>query len=422
MMQPELLRQPRNPRPALFGLPRLATAYVNTALVTLGLPAVILHAAGDARKGLHLGLVTAAGALVSIGVLYASGSLSDRSRRTDGRTRLAIVGLAAALPPLALLAWGTSYPFMLAATLALIAARSLCDGSHLPILADRFAAARPTRLAAFIAFYHFLGAGLGALVFASGTRWSWGTIALYSPAAVVGMVVTLGALVGFRASSGGPPSVADSPQEPGPPALRRVMGRDLVSLLIARTFFLAGTLIITTFLYYLTRDVLAAENPQRTTGLLYAVAIAGALLFALPVGRLTETVGEVPILFGSGSAIAVVAVLFLVAGSSRPAVAIACMLVYGACSAALIGSGISFLVRLVPHPAVAGRVMAVFTAATFVSQLLASLTGAALLDPLNRARAGAGYLGLVAALELYFALGAVFLLRVGARKTSAERP
>jgi MFS family permease len=200
------------------------------------------------------------------------------------------------------------------------------------------------------------------------------------------------------------------------------MGRDLVSLLIARTFFLAGTLIITTFLYYLTRDVLAAENPQRTTGLLYAVAIAGALLFALPVGRLTETVGEVPILFGSGSAIAVVAVLFLVAGSSRPAVAIACMLVYGACSAALIGSGISFLVRLVPHPAVAGRVMAVFTAATFVSQLLASLTGAALLDPLNRARAGAGYLGLVAALELYFALGAVFLLRVGARKTSAERP
>jgi hypothetical protein len=310
---------------------------------------------------------------------------------------------------------------VLAATLVLIAARSLCDASHLPILADRFAAARSARFSAFIAFYHFLGAGLGALVFAAGTHWSAATIGVHSPAAVVGMAVTLGALAGFRASSGGITSVAGSPPEPRPPALRRVLSRDLLCLLVARTFFLAGTLIITTFLFYLTRDVLGAENPERTTGLLYAVAIFGALLLALPLGRLAEAVGEVPILLGSGAAIAAVAVLFIIAGPRHPAVAAACMLVYGGCSAALIGSGISFLVKLVPHPAVAGRVMAVFTAGTFASQLLASLTGAALLDPLNRARAGAGYIGLLAALELYFALGAVFLLRIRARGAPAGR-
>jgi hypothetical protein len=421
MMQAELVRQQRRLNPALFGLPRLATAYVNTALVTLGLPAVILQAAGDAHKGRHLGLVTAAGALVSICVLYASGSLSDRSRGTAGRMRLPIAGLAAVLVPLALLAGETSYPVVLAATLVLIAARSLCDASHLPILADRLAGVGSTRLAAFISFYHFLGAGLGSLVFAASAQWSSITLGVHSPAAVVGMAVTLGALAGFCASSGSITSVADTRPEPRPPAVRQALSRDLLCLLLARTFFLAGTLIITTFLFYLTRDVLGAENPERTTGLLLAVAILGALLLALPLGRLAEAVGEVPILFGSGAAIAAVAVLFLVAGPRHPAVGVACMLVYGGCSAALIGSGISLLVKLVPHPLVAGRVMAVFTAGTFASQLLASLTGAALLDPLNRAHAGAGYVGLLAALELYFGLGAVFLLRVRARGAAGER-
>ena len=409
----------RDRGPALFALPRLATAFVNTAIVTLGLPAAVVAAVGDAGKGRHLGLVTAAGALVAIGVLWASGSLSDRASGPAGRARLLLTGLAAALPALALLAAAPGYPLVLAATLAVVAARSLCDASHLPLLAQRIEGVRATRFSAFIAFYHFLGAGLGALAFAGSSRLASG-LGVRSPVALAGLAVTVLALAGFRAASGSLAPAADPTPSPRPPSLREAMGRDLVMLLIARTFFLAGTLIVTTFLLFMARDVLGAADPERTTGLLYAAAIAGAVALALPLGRLAEAVGEVRILLGSGAAIAVVAALFLVAGPRHPAVAAACMLVYGGSSAALIGSGISFLVKLVPHPAVAGRVMAVFTAGTFASQLLASLTGAALLDPLNRVRAGAGYLGLLVALELYLALGAVFLLRVRARGGPSE--
>ena len=152
--------------------------------------------------------------------------------------------------------------------------------------------------------------------------------------------MTLAALVGFPASSDGIPAVAAFPPEPERPALRRVLGRDLVHLLIARTFFLAGTMIITTLLFYLTRDVLAASSPERTTGLLHAVAAEGVALRTSPRPPCRGSRG-VPILFGSGLAIAGVAAAFLVAG--------------------------------------------------------------------------AGYVGLLAALEVYCALGAVFLLRVGAR-------
>jgi hypothetical protein len=51
MTDAEHVRQRRSGSPALFGLPRLATAYLNAALVTLGLPPVVLQAMGDAGKG-----------------------------------------------------------------------------------------------------------------------------------------------------------------------------------------------------------------------------------------------------------------------------------------------------------------------------------------------------------------------------------
>jgi hypothetical protein len=61
--------------------------------------------------------------------------------------------------------------------------------------------------------------------------------------------------------------------------------------------------------------------------------------------------------------------------------------------------------------------MAIVIASTFGSQFLASMIGAALLDTLNRLASNTGYYGLLAAAEVCFALGALFLMRLSSMQT-----
>ena len=331
-----------NPSPVsalLFALPRLATAFAGTAIVTLTLPQMVVAAVGDARKGLHLGSITLAASLASLAALYASGRFSDRRRQTTGRRRLPAVWLALMVAPLAVLAVGVRYPVAVAAILALVVTRSLCDAAHLPIIADDFRGlpggprhALRTRLSAHIAFDHFVGSGLGAAAFAGLPDVATGSLRV--AAAPVAIVLAVASAAGFLrsyrtdrvlpdpAGAAPGPAGAGDPVEPWfSPCLR--------DLLTARTLFMAGVLIVSTFLVFLVRDVLAAADVEQVTAMLFGGAIAGALLTALPAGRLAARVGDRPMLMAAGLVIAVVAPAFLVLAPQRPAVAMTCMVLYG---------------------------------------------------------------------------------------------
>ena len=78
----------------LFGLPRFATMFVYTSLVTLTLPLLVVETVGDQSKGKHLGLITAAAALLSVGILYAFGRYRDRESRLIQGPRYPLYGLA----------------------------------------------------------------------------------------------------------------------------------------------------------------------------------------------------------------------------------------------------------------------------------------------------------------------------------------
>ena len=175
---------------------------------------------------------------------------------------------------------------------------------------------------------------------------------------------------------------------------------DLVNLLFARTFFLAGVLIVSTFLVFLVRDVLAAADVRRTAALLYGGTLAGALACAIPAGRLSERFGDRPLLLAAGAGIALVAPAFIGLAPGRPLVAMICMLVYGGAFAVVVSSGLSLTFALVNDPERAGRVLAIAGSTTFASQAIASGAGAVLLDPLNRWRPNAGYWGLLVFIEL----------------------
>ena len=407
----------------LFALPRLATSFAGTAIVTLTLPQIVVASVGDARKGLHLGAITAAASLASLAALYLSGRHSDRRRLTSGRRHLPAVWLAVMIGPLLALAVGASYPVVVGAVLALVVTRSLCDAAHLPIVADDFAGPDASgndglagRLSGHIAFQQFLGSGLGALAFA------WLPAVVPSPtlrvsAAPAAIVFAVVAAVGILRSYRGPaPSrrAAGGAAEPGwfPPSLR--------NLLAARTLFMAGVFVISTFLVFFVRDVLGARDVERVTATLFGGTVLGALFSSLPAGRLAGRVGDRPMLFAAGFAVALVAPAFVILAPGRPAVALSCMLLYGAAFGIVVTSGLSLTLSVVGDPARAGRIMALASATTFVSQAAASGAGAMVLDPLNRLRPNAGYYALVALIELLLVSGGMFLRRVeaGSRETS----
>ena len=313
-----------------FGLPRFATMFVYTSLVTLTLPMVVMEAVGDQSKGKHLGLITAAAALLSVAILYIFGRYRDRKSRRIQGPRYPIYGLGLMLSGLIILTVGGGYSLIVFAFIIIIGSRSFCEASHLAVLADRPLSGGRERFTAGIAFWHFLGTGLGAVSFGflPGTALIPEGGLTSTPAAAAGIFVSL-SIAGYyllyvrqRRPERLPPPAEQKP-------LRFSLPRDLVYLISARVSFMCGILIISTFLLYIVRDLIAAQNVQRTTALLFGGSIIGGVLAALPTGHLTKRRGERFVLFLSGSILALTATLFFTVGRFHPLITMFCMVVYG---------------------------------------------------------------------------------------------
>ena len=404
---------PHKEHPIIFGIPRFATMFFYTSLVILTLPLLVVEAVGEDSKGLHLGLITGGAALLSVGFLYVFGIYRDRKRRTYQGVKYPLFGLLLALPALVLISVSEYYAILVFAFFVLVVSRSFCEASHLSVLTDLPDLKDRGHYTSGITFWHFLGSGLGAFTFgflpqltdSLGWRLSSGigTISI----AVVAVSMLLFYLVFFRAG-------ALEDLEPGKKekAIRFEIPRSLQYLIYARFFLLSGILIISTFLVFVVRDYLGAAETEKTTALLYTWSIAGAILSAIPAGKLVKKKGEIPVLFISGISLALVTALFFLTGPVIPWIGIPCMIIYGAGFAGTISSGLSLTVKLIPHPQMSGRVMAIIASSTFLAQFLASLSGAVLLDPLNRLHSNLGYFGLLAFIEMYFILGGIFLYKI----------
>ena len=401
------------PRVLFFGLPRFATMFVYTSLVTLTLPMVVVEAVGDQSKGKHLGLITAATALLSVVILYIFGRYRDRKIRLNQGLRYPIYGLGLMLPGLFILTAGGKYSLIVFAFIMIIGSRSFCEASHLAVLADRPLSGGRERFTAGIAFWHFLGTGLGAVSFG----FLPGIVLIReggltsTPAALAAVLVFL-SIAGYYVLYVRQQKTEPIPHQRNPEPLRFSLPRNLVYLISARISFMCGILMISTFLLYIVRDLIAARNFQRMTALLYGGSIIGGVLAALPTGQLTKRRGERFVLFLSGAILALTAILFFTVGRFHPAITMLCMVVYGVGFSMSFSAGLSLIIKLIPHPRMSGRMMAVITASTFISQFMASLSGAAVLDPLNRVGHNLGYFSLLILMEVYFLMGGYFLFKI----------
>ncbi len=407
--------------PLLFGIPRFATMFFYIALVTLSLPLVVVEHAGEYSKGLHLGLITGGAALLSVGILYFFGIYRDRKRRTYQGIRYPLYGLALALPALVLISTSEYYDVLVIAFIILVISRSFCESSHLSVLTDLPDLKDRGHYTAGITFWHFLGSGLGALSFGFLSKSSsYFGLRLSSGLGVISFLIVLVSIavfytIFFQAWKNEKLAPGQSEQ-----VICFELPKSLKYLIFARFFFLSGILIISTFLVFVVRDYIAADEIKKTTALLYAWSIVGAIVSALPAGKLLKRKGEIPVLFFSGISLATVAAGFFLFGPRYPVINIPCMILYGAGFAGIISAGLSLTVKLIPHPQMSGRIMAIVASSTFLAQFLASVSGALFLDPLNRLHNNLGYFGLLGIMEIYFIIGGVFLYKIRALLSSPE--
>ncbi len=392
-----------------------------TALVTLTLPLVVVEKAGEHVKGLHLGLVTGGAALLSVGILYAFGVYRDRESRTRQGASYPLYGLALSLPALALIAFTENYSFLVVSFSILIISRSFCEASHLSVLTDRPELPDRGHYTAGITFWHFLGTGLGALSFGFMPELSslFG-LRLSSGLGAVSIIIVLLGMAGFSMVFYRPGRRAPMIRGINPGRVSLEIPKSLRCLIMARFFLLSGVLIIATFLVFVVLDYLDAAETRKTASLLYFWSIVGAIISSAPAGKMMKLKGEIPVIFVSGATLASVTAVFFLFGPDYPAINVPCMVLYGAGFAGIISAGLSLTVKLIPHPRMSGRIMAIITSSTFLAQALASISGALLLDPLNRIQENLGYFGLFGITEIYFLLGGIFLYRI--KKLLAEQP
>jgi len=390
-----------------------------TALVTLSLPVIVVEKAGESSKGVHLGLITAAGALLSIGVLSLFGIYRDRKSRTYQGASYPLFGLAVSLPALAAVSFHEYYGVLAAAFLVLIVSRSFCESSHLSVLTDRPELGNKGTYTSWITFWHFLGSGLGALSFGFLPQLEtvFGQPLAYGLGAVSILVVTV-SMLGFYLVFYRPGQRAGRQPARETETVRFEIPPSLRCLILARFFLLSGVLIIATFLVYVVLDYLGAAEIKKTASLLYFWSILGSILSAVPAGKIIRKRGEIQLAFIAGGILSIVTALFFLLGPRFPVINIPCMILYGAGFAGIIASGLSLTVKLMPHPQMSGRIMAIFASSTFLAQFLASMSGALVLDPLNRWQENLGYFGLFALTEIYFFLGGFFLYRIKSLQAS----
>jgi MFS family permease len=387
-----------------MSLPRLSSAFLQSAFVIISLPVIVLAQAPAEQKGIQLGLLSSLSVALTVAVLLgtavASDSLAGRRRR---RKPFVLAGHALVLPAAALFALGGGYPLMIAA-------------AHLPLINDLIPQNERGRFSAPIGFMQVAGAAGGAVLagyLAQGAE-SLGRVLSFLPALALGsamLALAAGAIFAVRVHE--PPSVA---QPSGLLSLFRRSGgareRAYYRFMVARTVYLVGVFAVLLFFVYLVKDVFRAENYKLMAGIYYGIAAFGAAAFSIPAGRLSDRFGCLPVIYGCGITQALSCALVFLAGHIHPVFAAAGALLFGGAFGGMFASSLALSTKIIPKAGDAAKYMALLIVSTYLAQLLGSLTAGPLLDLFNALAAGWGYTAIFVLASVCFLGGAAILLKI----------
>ena len=416
------------PSPLAMSLPRLTSAFLQSAFVIIALPIIVLAYSAEEQQGLQLGLMSALTVTVTVATLLAVAVASDSLPGSRMRRKpFVILGHLLPLAVAAILLLTGSYPMLIAAVLLAVAARSAIDAAHLPLLNDIVPLRERGRYSAPIGLMQVLGAAGGAVLagyLAQQAEMGGKALSFLGPLALGAVALALVAGAIFFLAVGEPPRV---PNPSSLAALLRGLGgkreRSYMRFMVARTIYLVGIFAVLIFFVYLVKDVYRVEDYKMMSGVYYALAAIGAAVFAITAGPLSDRFGCLPVIYGCGFAQAAscAAVFFL--GNLHMAFAAAGALLFGAAFGGMFAASLALSTKIIPRAGDTAKYMALLVVSTYAAQLIASLSAGPTLDLFNGLAEGMGYSAIFVLAVVCFLGGAAALLRIEEPETAiSETP
>ncbi len=406
-------------RPRLFFLSAyfFGLSFLWNGLSLVLLPMLVAPLVPEAWKNTYLGLLSFGGLALAALVQPLSGHLSDRTATPWGRRRPWILaGTLGDFLCLALLATAGGFPALLTGYLLLQVSSNVAHGPAFGLIPDLVPPERRGAASGAKSLAEIAGLIAGGLV----TGHLAGRGRPEAGLAAIGLVLAAALAATLWGVREEPVPPRSGPGSRALPRLRGVLDglREAQArhsayfwLLGVRLLMLTAITPVQGFAQYYVQDVLHVPNPALATGQLAAAIGLSVLAAAYPAGLLADRWGPWPLNVAAG----------LLAGFGIAGMVFARTLGHVLALASFVGLAMGIFVsanwalatRLVPEEA-GGRYLGLSNLATAGAGMLGRLAGP-LIDAVNLARPGAGYLALFVVCSLLMWMGTAALFQVRRR-------
>jgi Na+/melibiose symporter-like transporter len=387
------------------------------ALLAIVVPSQVALVAGEERKELATGMVTAFGALFSLVLTPVAGTISDRSRSRLGRRRPFILAGTIVnvvfLLALARMGTGTSLALYVLAYLGVQLGSNWAGGPYAALIPDRVPSAQRGSASGWMALMTTLGTLSGALLAGYLARPDH----YFSISAVIVVVLMLAAIataLGVREARPLP--------DPGRPPVRSLWRdflpdprahRDFYWVLGTRCLVGMGIYSVFSFFQYFLGDVLRLERPEVHASYLIGIIIAAGIPTSLLAGALSDRVGRKPLVYLSGGIMAAASLAFIAAGAGQSLAAIFTVgALFGIGYGAYQAVDWALAVDVLPPGGDTAKDMGLWHVALVLPQVLAPALSGALLTGIKPMSLLGAYVAVFAVAATWFVLGTVFVRRI----------
>ncbi len=379
-----------------------------------------------------LGFLGFAGLLVAMVVQPIVGVFSDRMRSPLGR-RLPFMILGAALIAgcLYLLALAPALWVLVLGVLLIQMSSNILQGPWQALIPDLVPEEQRGTASGLKAMMDILAFVVGRAVagFFFGKVPEWGESAVLLAVAVPMVVFILALIATTLWARETPENIpASAPTQSVGEALKNAFSVDWSAhpafrwWFFNRILFWGGFIFLNTFLVTYAIGVLAMPEAaaQKFVGTLSTIIGGGLLLTALPAGRLADKFGRKPLVMISG-AVAFVGTLVLLLTRNTTVVTIGGGII-GLSIGTFLSANWAMVTDIVPRQE-AARYLGIANIATCLGSGGARLTGALLIDPLNKAfnSTSAGFLVVFGLAAVFFLASALVILPLPTKKLTPER-
>lgn len=387
------------------------------ALLAIVLPSQIAAIVGDAQKELYNGLIPSIGAALSLVATPIAGAFSDRSLSRFGRRRpFMAVGTGINVLFLLLLAGfgsgGNIWLFLLC-YLGVQLGSNWAGGPYAGLIPDVVPQAERGAASGWLALMTAGGTLLGVIAAGRFIRgesyWPiYGTVAavlaLFLAVTLVGVMERP---LGMRPERFRVGAFAASFLLRGP------QYRNFFFVLLTRALVMMGIYSVFTFFQFFLKDIVRAANPALGTSYLVATIIATGIPTSLAAGALSDRHGRKPMIYASGSLMALASLLFIGVGlhPSLPAM-FWIGAVFGIGYGAYQAVDWALAIDVLPKGEAAAKDMGIWHVSLVLPQMIAPALTGIILSAFKHQSLLLGYTVVFSLTAVWFVLGTVFVRQV----------